>query len=504
MKRSLVLAGVALALAVSACGTTVPMKQDVTTGSGAGAGGLSPVGEGATGGVVPGAAPGQTESAGAGARTGATGGATSGTREGSVAGPGSSGPVGTVANGRGVTATTLTVGIPIAAGGDAYASSLGISGAAALSDRSAFDAAIADVNRTGGVLGRKLVPYYREFQLAAYLANPGQVANEICADFRDDHHVFAVFSSVGDPVLRDCTARMGSPLVGGSGVGAILPASAWEAHGGSWFYSPNAITVERLAKLFIESLVQRDFHQKWDINAGGPGGTAPVRLGLIHVDTPDNNALYAAYARQLAKYGLTFTDTVTYAQNVQAGLAATQNAVLKFRADGITHVYGSSAFFLQDAENQHYRPRYAYIPGLGALGAANSPAAQLRGALTVGWSPTIDVDAAQDPGDTRGAAVCRAVMKRGGIVASSRSDQQVMYTVCDLVVALRTALTAGGVPTVQGLRSGFESLGSTLRTALTFDALLGPRRHYGVDSVRDMAYDTGCSCLRYTSRTDRR
>jgi len=506
MKRSLALACACLALAVSACGTTVPLTSGVQAGSGTDStGGLSPVGEGSTGAVAP-ATSGSTGGGSFAGGTSGTGGAGagSGTTGGSVGGSGATGSVTGVVTGRGLTAKTLTVGIPVPTGEGAYASSLGISATGqTVSYQDATKAVLADINRSGGVLGRTVQVYFHEFDTAAYVANPAQVTNEICSDFRDDHPVFAVLFPIPTQQLRECLAAMGTPLIGGSGSVGIVPAAAYEHRGGSWFYAPNAITTERLAELFIQSLVQRDFHQRWDTSAGGPGGVSAVKLGVIHADSPDANALYDAYERELKKYGLKYTDRVTYAANVQAGLAATQNAVLKFRADGITHVYGASAFFLQAAENQGYRPRYAYIPGLGALGVANVPARQMRGALTVGWTPSTDVNQSEDPGDTPGLASCRSVIKRANLRVANRTDEHVIRTMCDLGYALRAALGAGGSPTVAGLRRGFESLGATLRPALTFTSVLGPRRHYGVSSVRDMAFDTACACLRFTSRTDR-
>ncbi len=56
---------------------------------------------------------------------------------------------------------------------------------------------------------------------------------------------------------------------------------------------------------------------------------------------------------------------------------------------------------------------------------------------------------------------------------------------------------------MHGLRAGYESLGTSFPTALSFSVDLGPNRHYGIDTVRDMAWDSSCGCLRYTSRTNR-
>jgi ABC-type branched-subunit amino acid transport system substrate-binding protein len=499
-RRLLLVPALAVAFALTACGSTV-QQGSVAAGS-VGSDGLSGVAGGTTGGSEAGLSPVTATGPGATADGAAPGALSSGSQAGGSTAAGAVGttegdPVGGDKPGRGVTATTVTIGVPVATDQNAFANSMGISYSSSVTVQSAVKAAVDRVNRSGGILGRKLQVYYHGFSVASYVSNPAQTFNEICTDFREDHPVFAVLFTIPALELRECLAKMGTPLIGGAGQ-AIFPESSWTAHGANYFYAPHAITVERLAKLFIASLMKRDFHQKWDTTVGGPGGVAPVKLGVIHPNTQDANALYAAYAKELAKHGLKFAVEVTYEANLQAGLAATQGAVLRFKAEGITHVYGASAFFLQDAENQAYRPRYAYLPGLGYLGAQNSPPAQLKGALTVGWIPTVDVDAGQDPGDTPGASSCRALMRSAGVSGAARADQLTMYSICDLVSVLRDAVTAGGAPTVAALRRGYESIGSRFPTALTFGAVMAPGRHYGADSVRDMAYDSACSCLKYT------
>jgi ABC-type branched-subunit amino acid transport system substrate-binding protein len=393
--------------------------------------------------------------------------------------------------------------LAVAGGTDALAGSLGISGGGTLAVDKVVAAMVAEVNRTGGILGRQLALYVHSYDAAKALSNPSQVLAEVCADFRDDHEVFAVLSSVLDPALRQCLAEMGSPLLAlGGGVSTIISAAAYQENGGSYLYGIDTISIERLSELFIQSLLARRFTEPWNTASGAPGG-APVKLGVIHVDAPDTTALYAAYGRELEKAGLRFEEKVTYPQNIDDAIASSLSAVLRFRSAGITHVFGASAFFLRVAESQGYRPRYAYLPALGAIGVANSPAPQMRGAMSVGWVPVTDVGGAQDPGDNPGATACRTTMQAAGLSLAARADVAVMYAACDAVGAFRAALTAGGSADVASLRRGYESLGSSFPTALAFGASLGPNRHNGVDSVRDLAFDAGCACLEYTSGSNR-
>ena len=495
----------ALALVLAGCGTTVPLTSTVagaqqgqqTNALGqpiGGTGGTQAPGASTSGGAL-GSVPGGTT--GAGGSTGAYG----------TTGYGTTGTTGLPApgvTGRGVTPTTITIGLVLPTGTDAVANGLGISGAAnGVDPNAAIKALVTEINSHGGVAGRKLATYTHTYDAASYLSNSAQVVAEICADFRDDHKVFAVMFDLIDPQVRDCLAKMGSPLLV-AGVGAILPSAAYAAYGGTMLFSINEITSERLAELFISSLWDRGFFGKWNTATGQPGGVAPTKIGFIYPDAPDTVVLYKAYTRELAKHGLKVADTATYSANVQAGLAATQSAVLKFASEGITHVFGASTFFLQDAENQGYRPRYAYNPGLGELGVENSPKAQLNGLMTVGWAPTNDVNPENGPPQTPVEKHCQDLMRKVGVTSTARTDLKTIYALCDVFFSFAAALPAGASPTPAGLRQGFEALGTRFQPALTFAARFGVGRHAAVDEVRDMAYVNSCNCLKYMSSRDRR
>lgn len=510
VRRLPALAVLAMALSIAACGTTVPLATDAGGTQALAGDGLNvdpgqlpdgasdPTAPMAQGPGATVAVDGGTPDSGPGAPAGAAG--TSGGGSAPTGSTAGSGSTGSAVKGRGVTDTTITIGAAIPTGTEAVGQAFGISGAGSVSEEAMWNAVVKDVNRRGGVLGRKLVLYNHSIDLATYVANPEQTYGEVCADFKDDHPVFAAFIYIGDPTLRSCFAKMGTPMTL-YGAFTTVPEAAFREHGGSYLYAPTSLSHERLARLFIDSLLANSFTATWNTTTGGPG-VEPVKLGLIHADTPDQNNLYAAYRRELGKRGLKFSDTVTYSGSASDALAATKSAVLRFKANGVTHVFGASAFFLRDAESQSYRPRYAYLPGLGALGAANSPAEQLKGALTVGWAPTQDVNQPEDPGKLPGAARCESVMREAGL-QGNRQDLKLMYAVCDAVYSFDAAAEGGREASVAGLRRGFESLGTSFRLGLTFAASLGPDRHYGVNAVRDMAFDDGCTCLKYTSRTNR-
>lgn len=468
-------------------GGTGGLPTDTTGGTGgtSGNGGLPAGGTGGTGGNGGATTPSDPNS------TGGNGGGNGG---GSGGGGG--------APGRGVTADSISIGIPVETGTQAAADAFGVSGASTASQEAIYKAVLSDVNKSGGVLGRKLTPAFHPFDVGAAVANPNQTVAEICADYATDRPVLAVVFGIANAGLRECTAKMGSPLLLTNSTASVVGQAEYAKNGGNFLYGVNSITAERQADLFVDSLLDRKFDATWNTATGGPGAL-PVKMAVIHVDTPEQNALYAAYEKALKARGYSFAEKVTYPQNATSALASTQSAVLRFRGAGITHVFGASVFYLLAAEAQGYRPRYAYIPGLGQLGVSNAPARQMNGAMTVGWAPTTDVGAAKDPGANPGAARCMAAMKAGGLSTGKRGDLPAMYNACDVVYSMVAALKAGGSPNVAGLRAGFESMGSSFKPALTFRTSLSPSSHSGINSVRDMAYDSGCKCLVYTSNKDR-
>jgi hypothetical protein len=278
MRRLTACASLVMTLALAGCGTTVPLTS---TAAGAQTGsltddGLTPVAGSPTNGS------GQQQAGGtpttvAGGSTGATTGAVVGGSTG-LGTTGATGATGALpVSGRGVSATTITIGAAFATGTSDVASMFGIAGAGALAEQDLWNAMVADVNRSGGILGRKVQLSGHPVDLAGYFANPAQTIAEFCADFRDDHKVFVAMISISSPDLRKCLADMGTPLVVyDATLGSIVPRAAFSEHGGNYLYVPNGISSERLAELFVTSLVARNFTEKWDTTNGKAGGVAPT------------------------------------------------------------------------------------------------------------------------------------------------------------------------------------------------------------------------------------
>ncbi len=512
MRRSL--AGLAcVALLATGCGSTVRVGSGAL-GSDAGLG--SSLGSTSTSsGTVPTDSDGQPL---AGGTAGSTGSGTSGTvvsrgASSTIGGRGSAGTTGAAGSpgstaaqpkpgetGRGFDAKTLTVGVVIITGTDSAAKAFGVSGGSTGDPQAQYDAVTAHINASGGIAGRTLKLLYHSVDLLTAVNNPDQAVAQVCAAFTEDNKVFAVLQPLPTAQQRDCLAKADTPMIE---AGTSLIGQPEYDKYPNLLFGPGRMNTDRLISLLFSSLDARSFFTGWDTLAGGPG-KAPVKLGLLYPETPDTKYMVALERRELAARGMRFDDEISYPANLNAGLSATQNAILKFKADGITHVFGASVFFLQGAEQQQYRPRYVIAPGVGQLYAANSPAAQMAGSMTVGWQPPHDVNQSEDPGDVSPAETrCKKIMAASGQSYAAREALASMVGICDVEFFLRDALAGKRAISNAVLRSGADALGSGWQSAQTWISRFSASKHASADAVRDQAFNAECTCMVYTSTKNR-
>ena len=187
--------------------------------------------------------------------------------------------------------------------------------------------------------------------------------------------------------------------------------------------------------------------------------------------------------------------------------ASYSNAVLQFQTQGVTHVIGDNASYvglMVETQAQGYYPRYGMTSynGGGILLQQVVPPSALAGALGVGWAPSVDVDAARDPGSTGPAyARCLATMRRHNVEVTSRAALAGALGICDGLQVMVQSMRAGG---------GFDGPHLTAgRATFSFDATAtfsGTHNQGSITiptAVRDYGYVTSCSCFTYLSKTNR-
>jgi hypothetical protein len=509
-------AAAAVALCLTGCGTTVRHHTGLT---GATEQGLSAPAAGSAGGSTPGGAP------AAGGSTGAAGSSTGSTvplgSTGTTGGSGSTGAVGTAAapqagggSSGASTGTTGTTGATAAGGsfhGKATLSAVQIGitvitdvgkfapGATAGNEQTETEAAVRYVNAHGGLAGHVLTPVYYNFQLTDPSPYSTSMA-AICSSWTQDHKV-ALGMFVGAAVpddLANCLNQHGVAYM--SDGGYLHDATTYRQ-------LPNMVSPSELDTSVAAQAVMTDL---FATNAL----TSKDKVGVLVGD--NESAAGRAYSNVIARqlkakkipvnsYPVTFPNSTSDAAN---SVTQIDNAELHMATDGVTRVIflapNTATTFMQQADQQHYKPKYSltsYDTPVGMIGSSGAPAAQLANTSGVGWDPSTDVGTygsrAYDNATTK---LCRTIEAPTG-QDTDRLSEYATQVFCNAILSVQAAANASGAANLTGgaFISGFNALGSSFLDSLTLGTTLSASKHDGANKVRPFAYATSCSCFRYTS-----
>lgn len=528
-----------LAVLAAGCGSTalntagvgLPAQQgagaDGLGTDGFGGAGLGGDGQGAAGQGLDAAAPDGTspglaldgQAGSFGGSSGSPGSASAGSASGSGAagsGPGRA-PAGAAApatgDGLGVSKGAVNVGLTYTVNADAAQESLGSSFQVG-DTKSYLDALVAHVNRTGGVKGRKLQPvFYEDDATSGDTQDSRDQAR--CAFYTQDNEVFAVLDSSARENFLSCIGKR-SMNIGGFEVAGYNEAD-FVRH--PYFFNVNTLTGEKQYRGLVASLVRQKWFTGWDTDAGAPG-TGKAVVGVLSVDFPQITVVTDKILLPgLARAGHQVDpDNVVRLRNPRSSaetgqvVSEIQNAVLRFRANGVTHVIimdnagGVTFFFSQGAEGQRYRPRYGVTTANALQGLVESgqmAVEQARGALGLGYVPLSDLPDKDNPAD-RGPYTnatrkgCLKIYSDAGIAFGDSNSEQVALGFCDKVLFFRLAASKVDGPLNRDtFRASVESLGDSFVASPLQVSRFGPDRHYGIVRGYDMRFDDRCSCVRY-------
>jgi ABC-type branched-subunit amino acid transport system substrate-binding protein len=406
----------------------------------------------------------------------------------------------------GVTATEIRVGYGTQKDADQAAVAFGLQ--AVFGDQEGQARAIVDdINKRGGVLGRKLALVFHDDKTANDNASPDVAATAQCNDWTQDRPVFAginIVASRNRPSYFACMAKARTPALFSDLTAHSLGDIRTYA---PYLYAPGVATFQRWVPTWIQRLNARGYFSSWNATAGAPG-TAPVKIGVPYQDSDTGRVYFEEVKRALSAIGRKADDSFAFAPEDANALAQIPQIVLRFKANQITHVLlPQSAYVVTPvAEQQAFRPRYALttLDGLASLTITTSPPAQLQGALGLGWFPASDVDAAHDPGDVSANETrCKKVMEAAGFSTADRLTLTVQLINCDLFLVFADALNKAGTLSASALQQGTAALGGSFPPAFTFVELYGPGRYDGAAAGRDIGYDAGCGCFAYLDRVNR-
>jgi hypothetical protein len=450
---------------------------------------------------------------GGGSAGGVSGGSTGSSGGGTAGPPGSpqtGGPVGSggaprtssafPAKGRGYDEKTMLIGLGVTRSASESGEAIGVQANTGVQEKQA-QAVVDDINARGGIFGRKLKLVVHKMGKDEFNSNRAGAQQAACARWTQDTQVFAAVSAsgdfqYGDSPLYECLAKKDTPLLFADNIPRERKLyDRYPSH----LYTPGVATLDRYGPALARALQEQKYFTGWNTSAGAPG-SAPVKVGVLY--SSDEPGLPAIYKRALAAVGQ--NDPQFYelnAKTTQDYSSAVSAAVLRFAADGVTHVLtnGSLTFFGPAANSQGYRPRLGVssYDGLTLAIQTNRPES-LRGALGAGFLPHIDVEQANAPKDVSPQEVrCRKIMEKAGQPASARQTMYSMLTICEDFWLIEEALKRGGAPTSAAMRIGVDSMSQPTVGGVSFAMRYGPRQHDGAHAVRNLAYVDGG--FRFTS-----
>lgn len=484
-------------MATAACGSTVAQRARSQDG-GAGLGATSSGGAGTTG-AADGGAVGGTGAGAATPRSVVT--AAAGPTSRAAASSSAPSAVSLPVSGPGWDKSYVYVGVTTQKDAQSAFQTVGVNGLDPGDQEAEANAVVDELNRRGGVFGRKLKIVFKDQNTVATAQDPNGAGAAACTYFTQDHRVVALLNLVtlmDVQSFRGCMAKGKVPLFSASVAGVDAKVGADFS---PYFYQSVAPTWDVLAPALIDELKAQGWFGGWDVTQGAPG-VGPAKIGLLGPSDEVSTRVLAIVKNAFAAAG--YNDAVVY--QYASTNPDFSSAVLNLHGKGVTHVVVINADLLPvqlAAESQHYRPRYG-ITSLNApqsLLQANAPRAQINGALGAGWSPSLDVDDANDPGDTSPAEPdCLAMLAKGGQkYVGRRFAEAVSFAYCDGLRLIVQSATAGGGLSGTAMYAGVQTLGPQYASAFGFGVGLGPGRLFIPGAVRPLAWVTSCACFRYAS-----
>lgn len=422
-----------------------------------------------------------------------------------------------VANGPGVTATTVKIGVAYRANADEANAAAG--GAAITSGNPAGEAKIIidDINAHGGVGGRKLVPVFYAYnaQSGQSYATQDQAA---CSAFTEDDHVFAVIGSGLTTGFAACIEKSGASIIAAD----IVRFDARDYTSYPHVYDIQGFEVDRMVTALAHTITTNGYLGGWNAKTGTTASTKPT-IGILTFDSPELKRgvqrllpLLAAAGAKVKTSDITYISNPTGPGDLASDSTAVQNSVVRMRGNGVDHLIvldtngGMSQLLLTFAQYQLYFPRYAVESGSGLQAYLESgliPKQQLGGVVGMGWMPMLDLPASTNPdnGPYSGPARrrCTAIMKAAGVSFTSSNAKSIAYLLCDQITLVRDGMArVSGALTNESLQHAIEGLGTSFDSASLGASRLSAGKHSVVARAFAWVYDSPCGCMAYGRRTD--
>jgi len=271
----------------------------------------------------------------------------------------------------GVTATTIKIGVALLDLGGASAVGAAVPGFDPAVQQKEWETYIGELNRSGGILGRKVAAVYTK-------VNPldNSAARAACIFFTQQEHVFAVFAGAamanGDGDL--CVAAENHTIDISA---SVLPTE---------FYA-------RARGLLITSSAHGNrFFSHWARGSDRSGKLRGHKLGLLVDQGNPENMAKQGLIPALRGMGYQITYTATVSSDPSQGPSQVAPQVQQMRAAGVDTVLFATSFinataFVNQADKQLWKPQYfvSDFEGLDVGTLLNGMPDSFRGAIAVSY-----------------------------------------------------------------------------------------------------------------------
>lgn len=419
--------------------------------------------------------------------------------------------------GPGVTATTIAVGVPYTANGDAANAAIGAEGLTAGDQKANNQAVIDEINAQGGVAGRKLVPVFHAYDATSSESRASQ-DQAACEAFTRDAKVLLVLGAGLTEVFAACMEKAGVSIVN---TGVIVNLDRAEFRRSPHLYDLNTMTQERMMAELVRALQRQQWFTGWNTATGSASPAVPVKLGVLSYDKPSwSRPLRSTLLPALKAAGHAVApDDVREVRFIDnnaelAELAAdVQSAILRFQSSGVTHVVILDASALMTIVYSQAATNQGYFARLGVNSATGMQALQdtgidgnrvFAGALGLGWLPALDLPRAESARYANAATkrCLELIERRTGQTFDSTNAASIALGTCDSLFFfddVASAAAAAATPRLDrtGLRLAVEALGDRFQSAFVGRTRFAPGRQDAVETGYDLAWDTSCTCARY-------
>jgi ABC-type branched-subunit amino acid transport system substrate-binding protein len=337
--------------------------------------------------------------------------------------------------------------------------------------KAAFGAFFDELNRSGGILGRRISASYINFDPL----NDSSMRSA-CLQATEDDKVFTSFNVNGfyGPGILCMSEEHKTPFV-----------QAYYSDPDEWYQRSNNLYVTAYPS---KSRTLRDLVYELDAR----GALKGKKIGIVDSDYPfDKSASESALIPTLRKLGYTVAHRSTLSSDTATAQSQVPLEVQRMQAAGVDTIFFACYFvyvttWVQQASNSQYYPQYLqsdYANGATDDATSNLPASY-DGAIAVTSTRVGEwrVGRAYDPQ----AAACLARYKRltGQTLTPHSGAESVMLGACGSVDEFAAAARKAGADLTRlRLRNGFEALGQVqfpLMAPLTW----GPGKTDGGDEVR--------------------